>query len=222
MIARHFAVISLVCLVGLVSSPMSILGDEVTRPAAEELELLVAWMQGSFSSAAQAESTEGYFDIRLEMRRIWPQRDDGVWLYVEQATASRLEAPYRQRVYRVAAHPAGDGRWISEVYSLPGDALRFAGAHDRPELLDGLEPGQLAERTGCAVVLRRDGERFVGSTVEAECESSLRGAAYATSEVDVAADGLTTWDRGYDADGAQVWGAEAGPYLFARVPSADD
>ena len=30
-------------------------------------------------------------------------------------------------------------------------------------------------------------------------------------------DRLLSWDRGFDAAGKQVWGAEKGPYEFLRV-----
>ena len=70
--------------------------------SADELDTLVEWMTGSFSSQAQAQADERYYDIRLEMVPIWTDRDDGRWLYVEQAAASALERPYRQRIYRVA------------------------------------------------------------------------------------------------------------------------
>ena len=176
--------------------------------------ILAEWMTGSFSSAAQAESTEGYFDIRLETVRIWEGRDDGVWLYVQQGVADRFEEPYRQRIY----HVGQDGeRFSSAVYSLPGDPLELAGAWAEPERFDAMAPSDLSERTGCTVFLERQGNRFVGSTVEDRCTSQLRGASYATSEVEVSAEGLTSWDRGYDAAGEQVWGAEDGPYVFLRV-----
>ena len=49
------------------------------------------------------------------------------------------------------------------------------------------------------------------------CFSSDR-CSYTTSEVSIEARAITSWDRGFDADGAQVWGAEKGPYVFARTP----
>ncbi|HRW89883.1 MAG TPA: CpcT/CpeT family chromophore lyase, partial [Flavobacteriales bacterium] len=66
---------------------------------AQSLAELASWMTGSFSSAAQAEADTNYYAIELEMARIWPERTDGVWLYVEQAVAAKKEKPYRQRVY---------------------------------------------------------------------------------------------------------------------------
>ena len=75
-------------------------------------------------SAAQAAEDPDFYDIRLEMVRIWPDRTDGIWLYVEQAAATHLDQPYRQRVYHVTEE--GDGIFRSEVYAL-SEPLQYAG-----------------------------------------------------------------------------------------------
>ena len=176
--------------------------------------LLVAAMTGSFSSQAQSLADSSYFDIRLQMVPIWTQRDDGAWLYVEQAAAAALDRPYRQRVYRVTAEE--DGSFRSEVFSIP-EPLRFAGAWREEAPLADITPDSLEVREGCAVILHPTETGFRGSTVDAECQSSLRGASYATSEVVVRPDRIESWDRGFDAEGEQVWGAVEGPYIFLRT-----
>jgi hypothetical protein len=145
---------------------------------------------------------------------IWPHRPDARWLYVEQARAGYEDRPYRQRVYRVSS--AGDGSLISEVYAIP-DPLRFAGAWRDDAPLSALSPDSLVIREGCAVRLRRSGNAFKGGTTGRECVSKLRGAAFATSEVIVTPDMLVSWDRGYDEDSTQVWGAEGGGYVFRKT-----
>jgi CpeT protein len=188
-----------------------------SRPArgSSDLALLRDRLVGSFSSAAQAAADSSYFDIRLHVVPIWPQRSDAHWLYVEQAAASRLDKPYRMRVYKLVQ--LGPDLFESQVYKLPGEA-RFAGAWRKGNPLGSLTPDSLLARAGCSIVLRytRDGV-FMGSTLGHDCESDLRGAAYATSEVRIEADRLLSWDRGFDANGKQVWGAEKGPYEFLRV-----
>jgi hypothetical protein len=198
------------------------LTDEERVAAAEskarrdEVTAVASWMTGSFSSAAQAASDPDFLDIRLEMARIWEDRQDGIWIYVEQAAAASLDKPYRQRIYRVFVQP--NGLIVSEVYEFPGAALRFAGAHRRPELLDEVTPRTLTLKDGCQVVLRRASDTaWVGGTVGSTCLSSLRGAHYATSEVAVTPDGLRTLDRGFDEQGKQVWGSTKGAYIFDRV-----
>ena len=74
----------------------------------------------------------------------------------------------------------------------------------------------ITERDGCAVHLDWDGNQFDGGTVGSDCRSTLRGASYATSEVTMDETEIRSWDRGYDDQDTQVWGAEAGPYIFVR------
>jgi hypothetical protein len=180
---------------------------------AGDLEVLTRWMTGSFDSSEQASKDEAYFDIRLEMVPIWTEREDGPWLYVEQASAENLERPYRQRVYRLRAME--DGTFHSEVYSIP-DPLRFAGHWKKDGPLSELTPDDLELREGCTVILRREKKLFAGGTEGSGCSSTLRGASYATSEVVVGRDRIESWDRGFSAAKDQVWGAEKGPYIFRR------
>jgi glycosidase len=180
-----------------------------------DLDQLLEFMTGSFSSRAQAEADTNYLDIRLEMVQVWKNRTDGYWLYVEQAVATHKDRPYRQRIYHLSDQ--ADASIRSEVYSIP-DPLRFAGAYNEPRLLIALTPDSLQVRRGCAVILRRRGpDVFAGSTVDRDCVSELRGATYATSEVRITPQELTSWDRGYDLEDRQVWGAVEGGYVFRKT-----
>jgi hypothetical protein len=184
-------------------------------PIDADLTRLAGWLTGSFSSSAQARRDADFFDIRIHATRVWSDRTDGVWIYIEQAAASALDKPYRQRVYHVTR--VADDLFQSRVFSLE-EPLRFVGAWRDVQLLDGVAPEQLSVRDGCAVILRKlDNGEFAGSTLGRLCTSTLRGATYATSEVTVRADGLLSWDRGFNATGEQVWGAENGPYDFDRL-----
>lgn len=199
--------------IGLVSGPWSFTLQRAGY-LDRGLATLVDWMSGSFSSAAQAAADGDFRDIRLHMSPLQVDRAEGYWLYVEQAVAEYAERPYRQRVYHVTE--IAPNLYESQVYELP-DPAAVVGAWRDPSLLEGLSPDDLQQREGCAILLRRRGDAFVGSTLGSLCTSTLRGAAYATSEVTVTADGLTSWDRGFDRDGRQVWGAEQGGYVFERV-----
>jgi hypothetical protein len=179
------------------------------------LAQLADWMTGSFSSADQATEDSAFFDIRLEMSRIWPERTDGYWLYIEQAAASSLERPYRQRIYHLIE--ADSTTFASAVFEMT-DPERFTGRYAAPETFAILTPDSLIERTGCVIFLHPETDTsVVGSTRGEECLSSLRGAAYATSEVRITPNALMSWDRGYDSTGTQVWGAEKGGYIFTKL-----
>ena len=45
----------------------------------------------------------------------------------------------------------------------------------------------------------------------------MRGASFARSEVEILEDKVISWDRGFDANGEYVWGAEKGPYIFNKL-----
>lgn len=179
------------------------------------LDRLAGWMTGYFTSETQAAADTNFFDIRLHMARIWPERTEAAWFYVEQAAAVRLEKPYRQRIYRV--WQPNDSTFQSDVYTV-AEPLRYAGAWQKPDLLAALTPDSLQLREGCSITLRAEGDSaFVGGTTGIGCASDLRGAAYAVSEVRITAHGMVTWDRSYDSTGTQVWGATTGGYHFVRV-----
>ena len=181
----------------------------------KELDRLVQYMTGSFSSAEQAAADSAYFDIRLHMARIWRQRSasEGYWLYVEQAMATRADKPYRQRVYHV--HRDAQRRLVSEVFELR-QPLRFAGQYAQAEPLAGLGPDSLLPRQGCEIVLTSTAQGFAGRTGDRTCPSNLRGASYATSQVTLTEQVLESWDRGFDETGKQVWGAEKAGYHFVK------
>lgn len=187
-------------------------------PAQDRLLTLRAYLTGSFSSAAQAARDPAYYEIELHATPMWTWRDDGPWLYVEQALAESPDEPYRQRVYKLER--TGEGGFWSRVFVFDEPASH-AGAWRSGSPLSELTPGDLEERVGCAVTLRWDDAEgvFVGSTTGTGCPSELAGAAYATSEIVLREDGMTTWDRGFDRTGRQVWGATTGGYEFDRIGS---
>jgi len=48
-----------------------------------DINKLVTMMEGSFSSEEQSKSDSDYYDIRLHMKRIWPEISSAYYLYVE-------------------------------------------------------------------------------------------------------------------------------------------
>lgn len=213
---RRSFYLSLVTLIGISLSLGCIKRKEWGR-SQSDLDRLLLWMTGSFSSQEQAAVDSSFFDIHLEMVPIWTERVDGYWLYVEQAAADAPDRPYRQRIYNLAQ--LNDSTFRSTVYEID-QPLRFAGAWRAPDQFDSLSPDSLQTRHGCAIILHNEGDSaFAGSTVGAECLSDNRGAAYATSEVRITETYLYTWDRGFDSTGVQVWGADKRGYVFKKVRS---
>ena len=191
------------------------------NPSAPDMTLgrLQEWLIGSFSSEEQAKADTSFFDVRIHCVPVWRERSDAHWLYVEQAVATALDHPYRQRVYRLSQ--IDDTTFRSENFRLP-DPLRFVGEWEKEIPLVRLRPDMLEKCTGCDVYLYPEGDSaYVGGTVGDSCFSDLRGGSRVSSEARVTADGMINWDRGYDDEERQVWGSEKGPYVFKRVKSAD-
>ena len=177
------------------------------------LEQLAMTMAGSYTSAAQAQTDTSYFNIELEMVRIWPKRRDGAWFYVEQATAESKAQPYRQRVYHV--QEVNDSTFTSSILTIKGGEASY-GAYADAMKLDLLRADSLEALEGCDITLHRRGATYEGSTKDRDCPSKRGKAVYTTSEVVLSNDRMVSWDRGWDAEGKQAWGAEKGGYVFVK------
>ena len=179
----------------------------------ENLDQLIEWMTGEFDSKAQADKDTAFYNISLKMKRVWKDKPNGAWIYVEQALASKPDKPYRQRMYFLSQ--ITDDEYSSDVYELP-DPEKYVGAWKDPTKLEGLTLFDLKHKSGCTVIIFYDGFQYGGQTRTGSCKSSLDGAEYATSEVTVLNGEIKTWDRGFDSDGNQVWGSTSGPYIFKK------
>jgi hypothetical protein len=179
--------------------------------AAQQVALMLA---GRFDSSQQASEDSRYFAVQLRACRIdVPLLGDDV-LYVEQAMLTATDEPYRQRVYVLSS--ADDETVHSDVHELE-DPERFVGLCDKAEGERTMPaPEEIVAMLGCRVTLHADGDTFTGGTDGSSCLNDYAGASYATSEVTLTDETIESWDRGYDADGVQLWGATAGAYRFDR------
>ena len=172
---------------------------------------LARYLTGDFDSVDQAEANPEYFPVRLRVCPVAiPALGERV-LYVEQSITG--ESPYRQRFYTVSA--VGDAPELArtEIYSMT-DPASMVGYCDAPGERALPTRAAITSREGCGVTVSWDGEVFRGATGERTCESVLRGASWATAKIVVTEGAMSSWDQGWDASGAQVWGAVAGPYEF--------
>ncbi len=189
----------------------------VTSARADDTPLarVSAWLTGNFSNETQFTTDKGYRHVDLHAVPLFADRADGPWLYVEQSLADAPTVPYRQRVHQLAAR--ADGALEVRVYTLTNPVAFTAAWRDAARLAK-LTHADLIFQEGCTIILREqpDGS-FKGATEGTGCANDLHGAAYATSDLIVTNDQLTTWERGYNAAKAQVWGPMGGGYIFKRV-----
>lgn len=180
------------------------------------VEEVAALLTGTFDSSAQSTSDpESFRAVRLVAVRVPASRlgAGAPVLYVEQALLESPDRPYRQRFYRI--EETADGGVVSRVFE-PKEPVAVSGKWRDPSDLALFGAGDVVERLGCAVRLKRTDDGWSGSTEGKDCPSALSGARWATSEVTLRPGRLESWDRGYDANGRQVWGARSGPYVFER------
>lgn len=168
---------------------------------------------GSYTTAAQAKRDSRYDTVEAEVTRIWPERTDGVWVYQEQAIINRKDLtptqakaqPYFQRVGWI--HREKDGGLRRDNYVIK-NAKAFVG---RPQTLkpDDLGPA------GCHNALDRVAEGYWTARTE-QCPNGYKGAAGMRGVSVQTADTYANWDRGFSADGKQVWGPTDGGYIFKK------
>ena len=179
----------------------------------KELNQLEQLLSGSFSSELQSKEDTSYFNISLVMLPSWTNRTDGKWMYVEQAMATKLDKPYRQRVYHL--QHSGKNTFTSDIYTIK-NALTYAGLQNDKSKLEKLSFDSLELKDGCTVTLKNNNGVFSGGTDGRSCPSDLRGAKYATTKITLKKGELISWDQGFDANDKQVWGATKGGYIFIK------
>lgn len=189
-----------------------LLGCKPGQQKNSDLEQLVAYMQGTYSSEKQSMDDKEYFNISLRMTPIWKKK--GHYLYVEQAMFEKQDSPYRVRIYKISQR---NKEFISEIYTLKNEK-EWIGKWKTPEAFDNLAESDIELKPGCEVILTKQSDgTFIGQTGEKTCPSELRGASYATSKVTVTPNQILSWDQGFDKDGKQVWGAVKGGYIFDKL-----
>ncbi|KAK9995253.1 hypothetical protein SO802_019939 [Lithocarpus litseifolius] len=180
-----------------------------------------------FSRDQASRDPDNYFNIRLMTCPAAEMVDGSNVLYFEQAFWRTPQKPFRQRFYMVKPCPK-ELRCDVEVSSYAiRDVEEYRNFCDRPKDQRPLPEeviGDIAEHLTTIYLKRCErGKRclYEGSTPPGGFPNSWNGATYCTSELAIVKNNeIHTWDRGYDDDGNQVWGAKEGPYEFKPVPAS--
>ena len=174
------------------------------RAGSGDVDEVAALLAGTFDSKAQSDADpKGYRAVRIVAVPVPKSRiaAGAPVLYVEQALVETPNRPYRQRFYRI--EETADGNVVSRVFE-PREPLAVSGKWRDPSDLALFGPGDVVERIGCAVRLKRVAEGWEGGTEGKSCPSALSGARYATSKVKLVPGRMESWDRGFDVDDLQV------------------
>ncbi|NEO83466.1 MAG: chorismate mutase [Spirulina sp. SIO3F2] len=187
------------------------------QPVVEEINAIAAHLVGEMETVPHPERSQ----VRMTTCVVHQSEFHyDTYLYQEQALVKKLDQPYRQRVLLLA--PAVDSLQ-EDVLQVESRAFRledqadWAGLCDRPEPERAEVLEALGERV-CSVFIEQVELTYVGKTPPEGCPTNFRGAVTISNTVILHEAGMDTWDRGFDAEGNQIWGAkEDEPYQFRWV-----
>ncbi|NJK28210.1 MAG: chorismate mutase [Coleofasciculaceae cyanobacterium SM2_3_26] len=187
------------------------------------LATLAGYLAGEFDNRPQAMADPAwYVHLRLWQRPLPGLFDDrSVAFFLEQANATTLDRPYRQRIARLEEQ---EGNLRVQYYMLKQrDA--YIGGGDRPEKLASLTPSDLHCLPGCRLEVTQEtiGEqlyRFRATMPDdAECCFTYGGETrWVKLGFEATATEFFSYDKGVDpTSGRALWGAMLGPFQFAKV-----
>lgn len=144
---------------------------------------------------------------------------DAVLLYQEQAPIEKLNQPYRQRFLSVTASPYSKTvRSLAFKPANPQQWVNFCARDMRDRQIHARDLGTPV----CSVFLKpsqnAEGEAvYYGNTPVDGCPASIRGAVRITNHILLYKTGMETWDRGFDSQGKQMWGARVEAYRYRKI-----
>jgi hypothetical protein len=144
---------------------------------------------------------------------------DTVLLYQEQAPIEQLNQPYRQRFLSIAVSPYSKTvRSLAFKPANPQQWVNFCTRDIRDRQIHARELGTPI----CSVFLKpaqnAQGESiYYGNTPADGCPARVRGAIRITNHILLYKTGMETWDRGFDHQGKQVWGARIEAYRYRKI-----
>ncbi|MBF2028411.1 MAG: chromophore lyase CpcT/CpeT [Oscillatoriales cyanobacterium C42_A2020_001] len=178
---------------------------------------VAAWLEGVMDTTAQAKVNPKAPSVQMTTCRVnvdIPKLPGNpIFLYQEQALTSKLSQPYRQRFLEIT--PDFEAKAVRSLSFRPLQSDRWAGFCNKPESLRMLQKADLGSPV-CSVFLKKVPNGYLGETPSEGCPANVRGAVRITNTIELNASGMNTWDRGFDANGKQVWGAQSEAYEFRR------
>ncbi len=185
-----------------------------------QVEEVAAYLIGRMDTTEQAAAIPDAPSVRMTTCQVQveataetDQPYPTIFLYQEQALTNKLNQPYRQRFLKIA--PSEDQQQIESRTFKPKQPKKLTGLCDQSQAERVMKTEDLGQ-DHCSVFLEPKGSGYLGKTQPGGCASNYRGAVKITNEITLTETGMNTLDRGFDAEGKQIWGAENRPYQFRR------
>ncbi|MFP4299769.1 MAG: chromophore lyase CpcT/CpeT [Spirulinaceae cyanobacterium] len=166
---------------------------------------------GVMDTSAQAEQISDIPRVRMTTCEVTVEGANGRFLYQEQALTRNLDQPYRQRFLRLSL--GDDGETVESRTYTPENPETWIGLCEQPRVERIVGRDRITDGN-CSVYLVPWHNLYIGHTQPGGCPADFRGAVKVTNTIVLHSAGMNTWDRGFNAQGEQVWGAESRPYQF--------
>jgi len=143
----------------------------------------------------------------------------GDHVFYEQCTADDPGASIKeQHLYSLSVI---GGHIVQTVWSLK-EPRRWVSGRKDPELFTALQPPDVKQLGGCEVHWKVDGGKFIGEADKQHCRmpSPDGGSAAVETRMELDRDGLAWSERGYDAEGKQLFPHDEDPYVRFRRRAA--
>ncbi len=196
------------------SSPVGNAQQHPSQPLLQEhVDAVVEHLTHTMDTTAQAQRNPRFVGVRMTTCpiQVTGQTADAsvIYLYQEQALTERIESPYRQRFLQITLSEDAT-RVESRTFKPPTPETWTGLCQQANPSVNASDMGELV----CVVSLRPSALGYVGSTPNEGCPINLRGAVRLTNTIVLHQAGMDTWDRGFDENDVQVWGAESEPYQY--------
>jgi len=182
----------------------------------DEAKAVGQLLKGSWKTteAVAASGTEQASDIVIGIAPVYVAGMTNT-MYVEMARADGLNRPYRHLIWRLTK-VKGTWHLQSHEFRRPkGQLASVTGLWAEPSVFPVLNGDDLVATMD--IPLASSGGKLSGSTPVGYA-TSIGGAVEMTSQIEIADGKINVADRGFDADGKQVWGpAEGKFYSFAKA-----
>ncbi|BDA67289.1 hypothetical protein RIVM261_026480 [Rivularia sp. IAM M-261] len=191
-------------------------------PSQQQVEEVAQRLEGIMDTSARARVNPKAANVRMTACRIslnenaqaTNKSNNPIFLYQEQALSSELNKPYRQRFLEISS--VNNGRTVRSLSYKPANVQSVINLCNKPVSERVVTSTDLGKPV-CSVYLTRSGENYIGVTPNEGCPANFRGAVKITNTVVLSKTGMNTWDRGFDANGKQVWGAKGESYEFRKI-----
>ncbi len=184
----------------------------------QQTEEIAALLEGKMDTSAQAIANPKAPNVRMTTCRVRVTdaevKDQAIFLYQEQALTQDLAKPYRQRFLKILSNRSSQS--VESLSFKPDHPTAWSGFCDKPAQERILSAQDLGNPV-CRVFLQRSPDGYVGHTPSNGCPANVRGAVRITNQIELGPAGMNTWDRGFNAQGKQVWGAKSESYQYRRI-----